>query len=50
MQRLVDSPALRALDVLVGDWTVDIPNPPAGLDPVHGTTSFAWMDFVFRRA
>jgi hypothetical protein len=43
MQRLVDSPALRGLDLLVGEWTIEVPNPPGGLDPVRGTTSFAWM-------
>jgi hypothetical protein len=43
MQRLVDSPALRALDVLVGDWTLEIPDPPLGYDVVRGTASFAWL-------
>lgn len=38
MQRLVESPALRALDVLVGEWTIEIPDPPAEL-PTRTATS-----------
>ena len=43
MQRLVESPALRALDVLVGEWTIEIPDPPADLPPAHGHVTFEWM-------
>lgn len=43
MQRLVESPALRALDALVGEWTIEIPDPPADLPPAHGHVTFEWM-------
>ena len=43
MKRLVESPAMRAFDVLVGDWTLEIPDPPLGYANVRGTTSFEWL-------
>ena len=43
MKRLVESPAMRAFDVLVGDGTLEIPDPPLGYANVRGTSSFAWL-------
>ncbi len=37
-------PALRGLEVLVGDWSVELAFPPDAPLPVRGRVSFTWIE------